>query len=282
MRRLLGACNASLVERPIATEGRLELGRKSFSVSIRPGPGWRRQRFTIAHEIGHILVLQTLRQVNRIQLLRQPSAWRVVEGLCNAFAAELLMPRADTLESLKKFGFSLDGLRYLYDRYLTSHLALYIRLKQVIPGATITLWCRQVRHEGDRAALRVVKCYRSHHGPWLPLGLSSRYLEPDVVSEACETGFSSSLHLNLKIRGRELSPAVLAAPASSREERSASQLPIFDGLTVPDERRCVDAVVLLLEPTTTRRLAGDIWNSLFPRDSQPPVPHDEEKMAQLQ
>jgi hypothetical protein len=261
MRRILAACNATVVERPIATEGRLEIRRTSFSVAVRPGAGWRRKRFTIAHEIGHILLLEILgRRPGRIALVRDRSALPLVEWLCNAIAAELLMPRIDVWDNFRSVGFTAEGLRILYDRYLCSHLALYTRLKQIIPNATITLWRQQVRHLGDVAALRVVKCYRSFDAPWLPVGISSRHLDPDVVREACETGSACAPQLRINVRGRDRFSAALAVATPQGGGRGDSQLPIFEGLVVPDEPVAGPSVVLLLlEPGSP--VTNAIWTA---------------------
>src|SRR5947209_178023 len=54
LRRMLQVLSADLQEKAISTPGRLEWSRDRFVIVIKSGTPWRRNRFTIAHEIGHI------------------------------------------------------------------------------------------------------------------------------------------------------------------------------------------------------------------------------------
>jgi Zn-dependent peptidase ImmA (M78 family) len=99
--------------------------------SIHPAA---RQRFTIAHELGHaVLTSHDNLHVDRSFLLRDANSGRGVDRLeieANAFAAELLMP-AEPLQERLRAGLDLDdpgALRRLAEEFGVSMQALMIRL----------------------------------------------------------------------------------------------------------------------------------------------------------
>lgn len=105
-------------------------------VTVNSSESEKRKRFTIAHEIGHLLLHadQALNiDVNPISLNRdmQSSAgenWREIEA--NYFAASLLMPTEDVLTSFEKWK-NLeedDCLQKMASRYGVSLQAMSIRL----------------------------------------------------------------------------------------------------------------------------------------------------------
>ena len=95
-----------------------------------------RRRFTVAHELGHVLLTaHDDLHIDRSLMLRDPLShqgtdWREVEA--NLFAAELLLPRDMVADVLKKRG-GLDpddarAVREVADHFGVSPQALLIRL----------------------------------------------------------------------------------------------------------------------------------------------------------
>jgi hypothetical protein len=78
--------NESLVE-----DGRVEDGHRTTRILLKTDTSDERRRFTLAHELGHLVlgnpeVLDLARETLGVESLD-------VERMCNYFAAELLMPR---------------------------------------------------------------------------------------------------------------------------------------------------------------------------------------------
>lgn len=93
-----------------------------------------RQRFTIAHELGHFFlhprkdtfVDQVSYRDNKKDILRTPT-----ERQANMFAAALLMPNSlleKDFRSISKNGFTEDELQLLADKYQVSEDAMRFRL----------------------------------------------------------------------------------------------------------------------------------------------------------
>lgn len=102
-----------------------------------------RQRFTIAHELGHLRLHGfTSPHADRGFKLRfrnaESSSGSVFEEIeANQFAAELLMPRELLLAEAAKFGLDYadpddEKLEYLADAFRVSKLALSIRVANLI------------------------------------------------------------------------------------------------------------------------------------------------------
>lgn len=106
-----------------------------------------RQRFTIAHEIGHFVLRHNENQIYidktyTVQLRSDaPTGAHPEEAQANAFAAALLMPKAmlrsDVLRRAHDHRVEDDVIDALTDRYGVSERALLIRLNTIGLGFTL-------------------------------------------------------------------------------------------------------------------------------------------------
>lgn len=108
----------------IRKDGRALIGVNSNEPRVR-------QRFTIAHELGHF-ILHTQKDTfvdyrdNKKEIMRTPKEWQA-----NMFAAALLMPRVELVRNfinIAKNGFSDDELKQLAERYDVSEDSMRFRL----------------------------------------------------------------------------------------------------------------------------------------------------------
>lgn len=98
-----------------------ETGGKSF-IAYREADHAHRRRFSVAHEIGHIILGHT--NPDEYGDVKKSKANEEAEA--NEFAAELLMP----LEFLKKdLATGISGPKELSKRYRVSEQAMWIRLE---------------------------------------------------------------------------------------------------------------------------------------------------------
>lgn len=88
-------------------------------------PKARRERFTLAHELGHFVLREELREEVPISCFRLDDPEE--EYLCNTFAEELLMPRENFLPDIQLFGLTPRSTLRLCDRYDVSLQALLTR-----------------------------------------------------------------------------------------------------------------------------------------------------------
>ncbi len=103
---------ASMVRRPLEDDisgALIPLGEDEWGILVNSQHHPNRQRFTLAHELGHLL-LHGYRTPNADKQFRlrdaRSSEGSVLEEIqANQFAAELLMPRAMIMKAIDRHGF---------------------------------------------------------------------------------------------------------------------------------------------------------------------------------
>jgi len=109
-----------------ATDGSLFVsGEGDFEIKLSAFTGPERDRFTIAHELGHY-VLHSECGKHRIRAERFGTS--LVEVEANWFAAAFLMPEADFRETCKLFGNNAPAVA---SRYMVSRKAAEVRMESL-------------------------------------------------------------------------------------------------------------------------------------------------------
>ena len=136
-----------------------------------------RQNFSCAHEIGHLL-LGELKLEHYIQSIEyrtfNPQASdkiraRARERLCDAAAAELLMPELVFRKYLSGFGVSIDSVERLANIFRVSRQTAAIRIAEVSPEPCLALlW----QSQPNSRSLGLVWCT----GPGLSIASKSRII----------------------------------------------------------------------------------------------------------
>jgi hypothetical protein len=209
---------------------------------------WRRWRFTVAHELAHLILIRSL-PGDLLESLADPDSHAEVERLCDVGAAHLLMPGDAFDQAVLYAGVSPQGLRTMYDEFLVSWSALLVRLSERFE-ANAALWSPRQR-DADGELMRVVQSFGTPNGPlWLPPGLSERYLTEPIVRVALRDASAACRRLE---SAHAAAPAVLALgariPTTSRPQEA---LPLWRGLTVPDEQPQRDLVMTLVLSSRSR------------------------------
>ncbi len=200
---------------------------------------WRRTRFTIAHEIMHVLIFDILQDAHLIAGLEDTTeSYELLERLCNIGAAELLLPSHWLREDLQKHGVGPRALLSLYDRYLVSREALIWKLAEVIPRGSIVRWRYFARNALEQRCLRVVRTYPGYQAdmvkPWLPYGATTKHIElshGDLESASVPSDLGR-ISIQLSDRRWSRRGIVTAFPTN----RNGATTPWFEGFSVADER----------------------------------------------
>jgi hypothetical protein len=220
------------------------------------GGNWRRSRFTVAHEIGHVLLLRTLPAGSRADLACEEHHAQV-ERLCNVAAAELLMPAARFAQDLKAAGVTPEGLACIYDNYLVSWSTLAVRIAEVSDAST-SLW-RTGTRPGERDVLRVTSS--SGGRGWLPDDLSERFLSQPVVRLALRDGLAACGRLRSAHATSDVFSPALAARIS-RRDAPQRPLPQWGDTAIPDEHLADELVLLARLPIGATATFEDLRRSV--------------------
>jgi Zn-dependent peptidase ImmA (M78 family) len=228
----------------IKKNGMLRFDKDRFTILLpnRSKSNWRRDRFTVAHELGHVLLVKTLqREPGVSNLLFHANFYAQIERICDLCASEVLIPANDfKLQIGQDYHrtFTSQKLRYLYDRYLVNYLPILLKFLNYETDA-IVFWRKNTTLE--KAEWRVSASY-SNDRIYIPRQITAeKHLFPnslDVLSEERPEIFSEKIELMFSKRVIHGSALFLLFPRM--EDR-----PLFEGFLVPDEeRRNFDAVML--------------------------------------
>lgn len=109
--------------------GQLSFDGSRYVISINQNDSLTRQRFTLAHELGHYMLGHGERFDNSETLYRGGAKYTFAEIEANSFAAELLMPEPVVRYLL--FDENLQTIAQLSDVFLVSEQAMRYRLKNL-------------------------------------------------------------------------------------------------------------------------------------------------------
>ena len=137
------ALGIQIVEQPLIEDGRLERTSDGFRVLLKQDASIQRKRFTLAHELGHILLSGgALLQFSDLH----PNN---IERFCDALAASLLLPR-DWL--VATYGDSPRSLRIAQELSVRAHVSLaasVVRLNELLSWQrTLLRWQLERADEG--------------------------------------------------------------------------------------------------------------------------------------
>jgi Zn-dependent peptidase ImmA (M78 family) len=200
-----------VLEAPISQAGRLDFEPDGYVIRVKSARADAvsptaidvarargRQRFSIAHELGHALLMERLaEQPAHLSGLHDPTIWPRIEQLCDQAAAELLVPMDDFVASLAREGIAPEAVERLAGSYAVSREVILRRFLDA--GArSVAMW--SVRTVAGSETLRgsVREAFAAADGPYLAIGVDSRSLSPNLVVRAARAGHAWSARLTLQ------------------------------------------------------------------------------------
>lgn len=147
-------------------------------VLLNPAKPRVRQRYSLAHEVGHTLFPDYAAELKRAgRLWRRDGDESEFEQLCQVAGAELLMPLAPFLEGVAREGRDLVAVLRLADAFEASTEATARRLIETEMSEAIGLLVRPI----DRASGEWIEVDpRTNHTPYASLAVFSSW-----TSDAC-------------------------------------------------------------------------------------------------
>jgi Zn-dependent peptidase ImmA (M78 family) len=118
----------SITDASIIEDGRLEQDGRTAAIFLRSGLPTNRRRFTIAHEIGHRLLLHPKAPAERY---RNRMIGDAEERLCDDIAAAILLPRSWVSANFLSSPHTLHTVRRLAATTRTSLSASLVRLCEI-------------------------------------------------------------------------------------------------------------------------------------------------------
>jgi hypothetical protein len=195
LKKLLGHFDVrvEIVDCALKADAELHLKGGQFTVVIERyalRKSWERARFTIAHELGHILLAHHLSDHSLFASLDENAeAHHQNERLCDIAAQELLMPTTMVRTALYENGLSPNGLNAMRRAFAVSRSAMIRSIVSAIPDTFLITWRKHARHAHEESTYRVVsstKYHPSNSNPWLPAGCTAKHVWPRVLQKAAK------------------------------------------------------------------------------------------------
>ena len=211
--KLLLSHNAIVEEKNIPTDGRLEIEDANYKILIREKTSFERKRFTIAHELAHIIIIETLvNSPNHLRSLTHPTTWNKVEKLCDYAAAEILVPDNDFVDSVKQFKLTTEGIEKIKCRYQVSYEVIFKKFIKNFSPSAIILW----KSKGTGLELIAPKIIRHPYS-----SISGIHIKKDssgtphlrtLVKAAIKTGSAWSNSVECAVAGKKQSIMIYVIP----------------------------------------------------------------------
>lgn len=131
----------TISERPMVEDGRLEQRANGTVIYLRHGSRETRQRFTLAHEIGHLILADPNQE---LVARRMWSGAGREERFCDEFAAALLFPRSWVMRTFGDQPATLATARAVADICNASLSAAVVRLRAVLGWRSSLLQWRRI------------------------------------------------------------------------------------------------------------------------------------------
>ena len=181
----------SIHQAALVEDGRLNQVAGSSRIYVRAGVAPSRRRFTIAHELGHIVLAGREKEfiAHRSAALTDPE-----ERFCNQFAAALLLPRGWLVDTVGPAPESLRTAREVSRATGASLAASVVRLREVLAWRCSMLQWRRL--DGSWRLVSTVG---------LPLRAHNRITSTDVTRDtigSCPVRQIQRVALPLAIDGR--------------------------------------------------------------------------------
>lgn len=164
----------SIDEEPISSEAMLLPTGDGYRIVLKDGKehgAMVRQRFSYAHELGHLLLQKVgvQKKSNLVAKHRGGNLKNQEERLCDQIAAEILMPRNAFLVDAQALGWSLKSLQGLARIYRTSIIATALRmLGLTAEPCAMGVWMPQEESSGNH---RLKQSYSSIYRYGVPNSL---------------------------------------------------------------------------------------------------------------
>jgi hypothetical protein len=236
------------------------LGREEAAIRLRDGELvlWvsrsrfedvktrKRARFSIAHELGHLLMFRMLGPEFLDHSEADASSYALTERLCDFAASQILMPRALLRRAVQERAFTSSGLRSLENLFGVSSQALLKAVADLVPDGAVIELRRFQRRPTEALAWRVWAVTTASTSvdlnSWLPTGCTLKHIRGLTTPESLPEDTAVLLSNLTLVRGRMRNARGAIATRSRREQAPQRDLLSHDrsrlaaGALVQDEQ----------------------------------------------
>lgn len=259
LKNLVEVCNARVIEKDIATHGRLEIEDNGYAIYVSNQIPDSRKRFTIAHEIGHILIIEALfHKPKLLRSLRFPTYWNKVERLCNAAADEITAPSKDFIEQIKNFGLTSEGIQKVCNYYGISRDHFFVKFTKIFKPSAIAL-CKSKSNKSGKFTPSIVSIRSSLSSLPLKEGpITMNSIMQNLIRATVRNGQAWSNSLTGKVNGKNTNIFRLALLTSNSVQHKKKNLTTLDGTDILERNYGNNDIMLFYLPLKQISNADDL------------------------
>lgn len=259
LKNLVEVCNSRVIEKDIATHGRLEIEDDGYAIYVSNKIPESRKRFTIAHELAHILIIESLfHKPKLLRSLRLPAYWNKIEKLCNIAADEITVPPKDFIEQIKNFGLTSEGIQKICSRYKISRDHFFVKFTKVFKPSAIAL-CKSQSKKSGKFTPAIVSM-RSSLSP-VPLKegpITMNNIMQNLIRAAVRNGQAWSNSLVGKVNGKNTTIFRLAVLSHNSIHNKKKNLSTLDGSDILERQYGNNDIILFYLPLEQISNADDL------------------------
>jgi hypothetical protein len=170
----------------------------------------KRARFSIAHELGHLLMFRMLGPEFLDHSESDATSYALTERLCDFAASQILMPRTLLETAVRERAFTASGLRSLEDLFGVSAQALHKAVADLVPDGAVTELRKFQRRSTEALEWRVwsvsTAAASADLSSWLPSGCTMKHIRGLNVPETLVEDMTVILRDLTLVRGRTRNP----------------------------------------------------------------------------
>lgn len=166
----------TVLNNSLENDALLFIKNENYTIEFNNSKNWRRQRFTIAHEIFHVILFDLFSDTvdfNNVDL-------KTIEYICNMGASEILVPNAEIKKDILNKKITLDLIEKLVEKYMVSYSVIFRKINQLYPETSIYIWRKFARKIEEKNEYRVFQAFqkytRTYKYPYLPNGCTTKHL----------------------------------------------------------------------------------------------------------
>ena len=263
LKNLVEACNSRVIEKDIATHGRLEIEDDGYAIYVSNKIPESRKRFTIAHELAHILIIETLfHKPKLLKKLRFPAYWNKIESLCNIAADEITVPSNDFVEQIKNFGLSSEGIQKALDYYTMSKDHFFVKFINVFKPSAIALCKSQSKMSGKftPSITSIRSSWKSVPLKEGPIAMNS--ILQNLIRTTVRNGQAWSNSLIGKVNGKNTNIFRLAVLSPNSVYQKRKKLSTLDGSDILKREYGNSDIILFYLPLEQISKADDLISAI--------------------
>lgn len=185
------------INNSLSNDAVLGIEENKFKIEYKEVRNWRRQRFTVAHEIMHVVLYQLFNELLDFENVDIGQ----LENICNLGASKVLLPKKHFKKDIQSTDYDYLYFKNLVEKYDVSLSAILWKLNDLNPKKSLYIWKKYARNNKDNNEYRVHLAFQKYTTdlsyPYLPVGCTQKHLSKRIFNSSKKIDSSGTINLIL-------------------------------------------------------------------------------------